>query len=206
MARPQQITITGTVAAGTAGQMISDAATVTSNTGDPDQTNNTATFNQVVGPVADVAISKQALESDGTTPVTTPLAVGRERSSTPLDRDQPRAERSGMRSTVTDPLPTGITLDGTAPGCTPGAGRAARSRARSARSPRAQPFRSTSMCIVGAAASNIAPTNTATVSSTTADPEPVGQLGQRDRRGRAGRQPRDREDRLTRRRRTSVTT
>ena len=73
---PVQITITGTVAAGTAGQAISDAATVTSNAGDPDQTNNTATFNQVVGPVADMAISKQALESDGTTPVTTPLAVG----------------------------------------------------------------------------------------------------------------------------------
>ena len=105
---PVQITITGTVAAGTAGQAISDAATVTSNTGDPDQTNNTATFNQVVGPIADVAISKQALESDGTTPVTTPLAVGATFIyALTVTNNGPSAADA---VTVTDTLPTGLTL------------------------------------------------------------------------------------------------
>ena len=73
---PVLITITGTLAAGSAGQSIADAATVGSNTADPDLTNNTATFNQLVGPVADVAIAKAAFLSDGMTPVTNPLQVG----------------------------------------------------------------------------------------------------------------------------------
>ena len=105
---PVQITITGTVAAGTAGQAISDAATVTSNTGDPDQTNNTATFNQVVGPIADVAISKQALESDGKTPVTTPLAVGGTFIyALTATNNGPDAANA---VTVTDPLPSGLSF------------------------------------------------------------------------------------------------
>ena len=72
---PLQITITGAVAAGSAGQSIADAATVGSNTADPDLTNNTATFNQLVGPVADVAVAKAAFLNDGVTPVTKPLQV-----------------------------------------------------------------------------------------------------------------------------------
>ena len=47
-----------------------DVATVSSNTDDPDLTNNTATFIQVIGPVADLTITKLALVSAGGPAVT----------------------------------------------------------------------------------------------------------------------------------------
>jgi large repetitive protein len=168
---PPQITITGTIAAGTAGQSISDSATVTSNTGDPDQTNNTATFNQVIGPVADVAITKQALESDGTTPVTTPLAVADTfiYAITVTNHGPSAAEAV----TVTDTLPTGLTLAATATGCTPGSGSGG---TISCTLGTLAPGNTVTINLdvrVGATASNTAPTNTATVSSTTVDPDPT---------------------------------
>jgi len=168
---PPQITIIGTVAAGTAGQAISDAATVTSNTGDPDQTNNTATFSQVIGPVADVAISKQALESDGTTPVTTPLAVGNTfiYALTVTNHGPDAADVV----TVTDTLPTGLTLAAAAPGCTPGAGSGGTITCTLGTVPSGNTVAINLHVTVGAAASNTAPTNTATVSSTTVDPDPT---------------------------------
>ena len=168
---PPQITITGTVAAGTAGQSISDAATVTSNTGDPDQTNNTATFNQLVGPVADVSISKQALESDGTTPVTTPLAVGATfiYALTVTNHGPSAADAV----TVTDPLPAGLTLAATTPGCTPGSGSAGTITCTLGTVAAGTTVPINLTVRVGAAASNTAPTNTATVSSTTVDPDPT---------------------------------
>ncbi len=63
---------------------MADAATVSSNTADPDLTNNTATFGQLIGPVADLTIAKAALQSDGTTPlpVTNPLDLSPTHSST----------------------------------------------------------------------------------------------------------------------------
>ena len=42
---------------GLGGSVVGDAATVSSNTGDPDLSNNTDTVNQPIGPVADVARS-----------------------------------------------------------------------------------------------------------------------------------------------------
>ena len=44
------ITITGTLAPGTAGQTIADAATVSSNTGDPGTLQQHGDFTQLIGP------------------------------------------------------------------------------------------------------------------------------------------------------------
>ena len=168
---PVQITITGTVAAGTAGQAISDAATVSSNTGDPDQTNNTATFNQVVGPIADVAVSKQALESDGKTPVTTPLAVGGTFIyALTATNNGPDAANA---VTVTDPLPSGLSfISATASQGSCGAsGQTVTCMLGTL--PAGTTISINLDVIVGMAASNTAPTNTATVSSTTVDPDPT---------------------------------
>ncbi len=169
---PVQITITGTVAPGTAGQAISDAATVTSNTGDPDQTNNAATFNQVVGPIADVAISKQALESDGTTPVTTPLAVGDTFIyALTVTNNGPSAADA---VTVTDTLPAGLTLAATASGCTPGVGSGGTiTCALGTVAPGAATPINLAVTVGNTTPPNSTQTNTATVSSTTVDPDPT---------------------------------
>ena len=73
---PVQITINGTLAGGTAGQTIADAATVSSDTADPELENNTATFTQLIAPAADLTITKKAYLSNGETPVNNPLSVG----------------------------------------------------------------------------------------------------------------------------------
>jgi large repetitive protein len=163
---PVQITITGTLAAGSAGQSIADAATVSSNTADPDLTNNTATFNQLVGPVADVAIAKAAFLNGGVTPVTNPLQVGNTFIyRLTVTNNGPSAATA---VTVTDPLPTGITPVTPLPAgcsgtttvtCSPGTMAAGATTTIDL------------TVSVGAAAANTAPTNTATVSSTTPDPD-----------------------------------
>ena len=105
---PVQITITGTLAGGTTGQSAVDAATVSSNTGDPDLSNNTDTLNQLIGPVADVSITKAAFMSDGTTPVTNPLTVGDTFIYALQVTNRGPSDATGV--SVTDTLPTGITL------------------------------------------------------------------------------------------------
>ena len=167
---PVQITITGTLAAGSAGQSIADAATVSSNTADPDLTNNTATFNQLIGPVADVAIAKAAFLSDGVTPVTNPLqrrqhlhlpAHGYEQRAQRRDRGhghRPAADRHHARD-----RPVAGRLHGHDDGDV-----LARNDAVGR-----DPTTIDLTVSVGAAAANTAPTNTATVSSTTPDPDPT---------------------------------
>ena len=114
-ASPVTITITGTVAGSAAGQTMHDAATVTSNTADPDLTNNTATFDQLVGPVADVSIAKVALLSLGPppVPVTNPLAVNDTFFYALTVTNHGPDDATAV--TVTDPLPPGMTLTGTVP-------------------------------------------------------------------------------------------
>ena len=92
-----------------------DAATVTSNTADPDLTNNTATFDQLVGPVADVSIAKVALLSLGPppVPVTNPLAVNDTFFYALTVTNHGPDDATAV--TVTDPLPPGMTLTGTVP-------------------------------------------------------------------------------------------
>ena len=166
-ASPVQITITGTVAANAAGQTIHDAATVTSNTADPDQTNNTATFDQLVGLVADLSIAKAALLSDGTTPVTNPLAVGDTFFYALTVTNHGPDDATGV--VVTDPLPTGMTLTGTVPaGCSVSGGTVTCKR------PTVTAGSSVTFNLdvsIGQGAANTAPQNTATVSSTTPDPD-----------------------------------
>jgi uncharacterized repeat protein (TIGR01451 family) len=166
---PVQITITGTLAAGSAGQSIADAATISSNTADPDLTDNTATFNQLVGPVADVAIAKAAFLNDGMTPVTTPLQVGNSFIyRLTITNNGPSAANA---VTVTDPLPTGITPVNPLPaGCS---GTTTVTCSLGTIASGATPTTIDLTVSVGAAAANKASTNTATVSSTTVDPDPT---------------------------------
>jgi large repetitive protein len=164
---PVTITITGTVG-GAAGQSIADGATVTSNTGDPDLSNNTDTLNQLIGPVADLGISKTALLSDGVTPVTDPLAVGGAFIYRLIVTNQGPSDATGV--VVRDTLPTGLTLIAPIPaGC---AGTTAITCTVGTVTAGASVTRDLNVG-VGAGASNTAPTNTATVSSTTVDPNAV---------------------------------
>ena len=72
----REITITGTVAAGTAGQTIHNVATVSSNTADPDLTNNAATFTSSSARRRPVDHQGRASERrPPALPVTNPLAV-----------------------------------------------------------------------------------------------------------------------------------
>ena len=161
---PVLITITVNVAASTAGQTATDTATINSNTGEPDFSNNADSLSQVIGPVADVEIAKAAFLSDGVTPVTNPLippttfiyAIG-------VTNKGPSAATGVV---VNDMLPTGMTLAPTV-GCS---------------------GTTTVTCIVGTlaagasatfnlnvnvsvAANGTAPTNTANVTSATLDPD-----------------------------------
>ncbi len=166
---PLQITITGVVAASSAGQSIADAATVTSNTADPDFTNNTATFDQLVGPVADVSIAKAAFQSDGTTPVTNPLTVGATFIYRLTVTNNGPSPAAGV--TVTDTLPAGITLVPPAPaGCS---GTTTVTCSLGTVAPGGTPTTINLNVRAGAAAANTAPMNTAAVSSTTIDPDPT---------------------------------
>jgi large repetitive protein len=119
---PPQITITGTLAGGIAGQTIRNVATVGSNSDDPDSSSNTASFGQLVGPVADVAITKQALTGSGS-----------DTSGNPPDINPGGTFNFGLEVTnfgpsaasavqVTDTLPANVTLTAAVPGCSPGAG------------------------------------------------------------------------------------
>jgi large repetitive protein len=160
-----QITITGTLAAGTDGQSAVDSATVSSNTGDPDLSNNTDTLSQLIGPVADVSISKTAFLSDGTTQVTNPLAVGDTFIYRLIVANHGPSPATAV--VVNDTLPTGMTLTTPVPaGCT--------GSTVIACDVGTLPAGGTPVVIdlrvsVGPGAANTAPANTATVSSATRD-------------------------------------
>ena len=166
-ATPLQITITGTLAGGTAGQSAVDAATVTSNTGDPDLSNNTDTLNQLIGPVADVWITKAAFLSDGTTPVTNPLTVGNTFIYRLIVTNNGPIDAAGV--VVSDALPAGMTLVAPVPtGCV---GTTAITCTLGTVSAAGTPVVIDLRVSVGLGAANTAPTNTATVSTTTLDPD-----------------------------------
>ncbi|MBV8950265.1 MAG: DUF11 domain-containing protein, partial [Actinobacteria bacterium] len=163
------ITLTGTVAPGTAGLTIADGVAVSSTTGDPDLSNNNAGFTQLIGPVADLTMSKSALLTAGGSPVTDPLSVGDNFVyALRVTNNGPSPAANVM---VTDILPTGITLTSTPPGCTVAAGTVTCSLGTVAVG---QTVTTNLSVQVGAAAANSAPSNTATVSSTTVDPNPSG--------------------------------
>ncbi len=164
---PVQITITGTLSATSAGQTISDAATVSSNTADSDLSNNSASLDQLVGPVADLTISKAAFLSDGVTPVTNPLAVGGTFIYALDVTNNGPDDAAGV--VVTDPLPAGMTLTTPIPsGCAASGGTVT---CTIGTLPAGQTTVLDLAITVGAAAANTAPTNTASVSSTTVDPD-----------------------------------
>jgi uncharacterized repeat protein (TIGR01451 family) len=171
---PVQITINGTVAPATAGQTIADAATVSSDSGtDPDLSNNTATFSQLIGPAADLTITKQAFLSDGVTPVTNPLAVGDTFIYTITVANNGPSPASSV--VASDTLPAGLSLVSFSPPpgvtCVTGGGKGTcnlgtvnpGSRVTFQLVVRVDPF-----------AANTAIANTATVSSPTPDPNPTG--------------------------------
>ena len=168
---PQTITIAGALEPGTAAQTIVNAATVSSHTADPDLSNNTATFNQLITPAADLTITKRALQSDDATPLNNPLAVGDNFDYQLVATNHGPSPAALVQ--VTDTLPTGITLTAPVTGCT------------SAGSPVTVTCTIATLAAgasqtfdlnvhVGAAAANTTPTNTASVSSATPDPNPSG--------------------------------
>ena len=177
---PVTITITGTVANGTAGQTIADAATVSSNSDDPDLTNNTATFNQLIGPAADLTITKTALLS-----VTGPPSLSGPPVTNPLTPPPavPFFYALGVTNngpspatlvTVTDTLPSNVSFvsatlsqgscNATGQTVTCNLGTVAAS----------QTVAIDLGVSVGSAAAGTAPSNTASVSSPTPDPNPSG--------------------------------
>jgi uncharacterized repeat protein (TIGR01451 family) len=166
------ITITGTLGALTGGQTVVNAAIVSSNTADPDLSNNTATFNQLVSPAADLTITKHALLSDHVTPVTNPLTVG-----DTFDYQIGvinHGPSPAVAVQVTDTLPAGITLAAAVPGCAPGAG-AGGTITCTIPTLAAGASQIFNLSVnVGPAAANSAPQNVATVSSATPDPNPTG--------------------------------
>ena len=167
-AGPQQIVVTGTLAAGTEGEMPANVATVSSNTSDPDLSNNTATFTQLIVPSADVGITKLALESGSTTPLTTPVAPGGTFDYQLTVTNSGPSPAANV--VVRDTLPTDITLMATAPGCAPGAGSGGAITCTVGALASGATRVITLHVIVSTSAPGAGPTNTATVSSTTADP------------------------------------
>ncbi len=168
---PVTIAITGTAAAGSAGQSIADAATVSSNTADPDLSNNTATLSQLVGPVADVSIAKAAFLSDGATPVTNPLQLGNTFIYRLTVTNNGPSAATGV--SVADTLPAGITLASTPAGCVASGAPVSVTCSLGTVASGATPTTVDLTVLVGAAAANTAPLNTATVSSATPDQDPT---------------------------------
>ena len=117
---PQVITITGVLAGGIAGTEITNAASVSSDTDDPDLTNNSATFTQLIAPAADLSITKQALANDHVTPITAPVAPGGTFDYRLTVTNDGPSDASNV--VVTDALPADLTLSAAVPTCQPGAG------------------------------------------------------------------------------------
>jgi uncharacterized repeat protein (TIGR01451 family) len=171
-----KITINGTLAPGTGGQTIADAATVSSDTSDPEPGNNTASFSQLIGPAADLTIAKKAYLSNGETPVTNPLAVGETFIyALHVTNNGPSTAEATV---VTDPLPTGITVTGTLPaGCSLSVvGPPQTVTCAIGTLPAGETVSINLSVLAGPSAANTAPQNTATVSSPTPDPNPEGKL------------------------------
>ena len=167
-----QITITGTVAAGTAGQSLADSATISSNSDDPDLSDNTATFDQVIGPAADLTITKTALVSAGGPAVTNRLSVG---DSFVYSLDVTNNGPSPASSVeASDTLPTGITLVSASSGqgnCS-ATGQVVVCDLNTLSA--GQSVLITLVVTVGTSNANSVVENTASVSSPTPDPNPTG--------------------------------
>ena len=167
----QQITVTGTFAAGTGAQTAANVATAASQTADPDQANNGASVTQGITPSADLVVSKTAVQTDGVTPLTTALAPGGAFDYFLTVINNGPSDASGV--VVTDPLPSGIVADTTRPfpaGCTSAANTFTCTIATvtaGASTSIALPVMATNPNLGGVAS------NLATVSSATADPDPT---------------------------------
>jgi uncharacterized repeat protein (TIGR01451 family) len=166
-AGPQQITIAGTLATGTEGEMPVNVATVSANTSDPNLPNNTATFTQLVTPTADVGITKEALTSS-LAPLTAPVPPGTSFVYRLTVTNYGPSPADNV--TVTDTLPSDITLVS----ATPGQGCSAVGQTVTCANSAALASgaaRTIALDVrVNATATGGAPTNTATVSSSTPDP------------------------------------
>ncbi len=164
---PQQITVSGTLAGGTEGQMPVNVATISSNTADPNLANNTATFTQLVVPSADVGITKQALAANGT-PLTAPVPPGTSLIYRLTVTNSGPSPAAGV--VVSDTLPSDITFVS----ATPGQGCSLAGQTVTCALPVALANGATQTIDlrvrVNGNAPGGAPTNTSTVSSTTPDP------------------------------------
>ncbi|HXO08875.1 MAG TPA: DUF11 domain-containing protein, partial [Solirubrobacteraceae bacterium] len=106
---PQAITVAGTFVGGSGDETAANVATVSSQTADPDQSNNAAGLTQVIMPAADLIVSKGAFEADGTTPLLTALNPGDS-----FDYDVTvinNGPSPAANVVVSDPLPAGIVAD-----------------------------------------------------------------------------------------------
>jgi uncharacterized repeat protein (TIGR01451 family) len=166
-AGPQTITITGTIAAGTAAQRLANAAVVSSLSVDPDQSNNADATSQLIAPAADVAITKRALESDDATPLTGPVPPGGTFDYQLTVTNAGPSPASAVQ--LTDTLATGLTLLAAVPGCSPGAGSGGTITCTVATLAAGGSQTFDLNVQVSASAASSAPTNTATVSSSTPD-------------------------------------
>jgi uncharacterized repeat protein (TIGR01451 family) len=133
-------------------------------------TNNADAFTQLVGPVANLTLTKQAFLNDGVTPLNNPLAVGDTFVYRLIATNNGPNDAAGVA--LSDPLPTGMTLAAPVPtGCAPGVGSTGTITCTigtlTANTSATLDLHTT----VGAGAANTAPTNTAIVTSTTADPD-----------------------------------
>jgi uncharacterized repeat protein (TIGR01451 family) len=105
----QAITVVGTFVGGSGAETAANVATVSSQTADPDQSNNSAGLTQVIMPAADLIVSKGAFEADGTTPLLRALNPGDS-----FDYDVTvinNGPSPAANVVVSDPLPTGIVAD-----------------------------------------------------------------------------------------------
>lgn len=157
------VTIDGTIAMATAGNVVSNSASVTSDTSDPDLTNNTATAAGVAGAAADLRLTKSA---DDPTP-----RPGDTVAFTLVATNLGPSEAADVE--VTDTLPDGLTLI-SAPGCTP-SGSTLTCAVGTLASGASRSFQITAR--VGASLAGTSVTNVATVSSTTPDPVPSNGTG-----------------------------
>ena len=151
------ITVQGTVGSTTAPGTLTNTASVTSDTLDPDATTNTVSTPVTVTASADVGLSKSA------NPVGT-IVPGNQVTYTLTATNTGPSQASGV--SISDPLPTGLTFVSSADGCTAAAGIVT---CPVGDLPSGQVAVRSFVALAGSGLTGIV-NNTATVSATTSDP------------------------------------